>query len=64
MKGNREPKAASDRKAAKAIQKAAWRKKQVQYLHIETSIAKTDTGSSVGEVNISEFDIDATKLAG
>ncbi|WP_394203301.1 RHS repeat-associated core domain-containing protein [Shewanella waksmanii] len=64
MKANREANAATDRKAAKAIQKAAWRKKQVQYLHIETPIAKTDTGSSIGEVNISEFDIDVTKLVG
>ncbi|QLE86800.1 hypothetical protein FLM48_18025 [Shewanella sp. Scap07] len=54
----------SDVIAAKSIQKAAKKKKKVQYLHIETPIVKTDNGSSVGEVNISEFKIDATKLAG
>ncbi|QLE86794.1 hypothetical protein FLM48_17990 [Shewanella sp. Scap07] len=64
MKDNREPNAATDRKAAVAIREAALDDNKIQYLHIETPIVKTDTGSSVGEVNISEFDIDVTKLAG
>ncbi|QLE86804.1 hypothetical protein FLM48_18045 [Shewanella sp. Scap07] len=64
MKDNREPKAATDRKAAAAIEEAVDDGNRVQYLHIETPIVKTDTGSSVGAVNISEFEIDATKLAG
>ncbi|TMP43303.1 MULTISPECIES: hypothetical protein [unclassified Pseudoalteromonas] len=49
---------ATDIKATKAINKATSRKKnEIKYLHIETPIYKTEQGSIVKEVKISEFDI-------
>jgi len=47
----------TDKKAAKAIKNVAKKNRKVQYLHIETPIVKTDAGSTVSEVKISEFDI-------
>jgi len=65
MESNEKLGAATDRKAAKAINKAVNRKKNtVQYLHVQTPITKTDTGSTVSEVKISEFDINLKELAG
>ncbi|QLE86806.1 hypothetical protein FLM48_18075 [Shewanella sp. Scap07] len=54
----------SDVIATEAIEEALDDGNKVQYLHIETPIIKTDRGSAVSEVKISEFEIDATQLAG
>ena len=54
----------TDKQAAEALTEASLTGKKIQYLHIETPITKTASGSVVGEVNISEFDIDPSKLAG
>lgn len=54
----------TDKQAAVALTKASVMGKKVQYLHIETPITKTASGSVVGEVNISEFDIGPSKIAG
>ncbi len=48
----------TDKKAALVINKASKKNKKIQYLHIETPIARTDKVSVVSEVKISEFDID------
>ena len=55
---------ASDRKAALAIRTAVQDGNQIQYLHAETPITKTLSGSTVSEVRLSEFDVDIKKLAG
>ncbi|WP_351011865.1 RHS repeat-associated core domain-containing protein [Shewanella sp. S1-58-MNA-CIBAN-0166] len=54
----------TDWQAADALKEASLTGKKVQYLHIETPITKTASGSIVGEVNISEFDIDPSKIVG
>jgi len=64
MKRNKVPGAATDRKAAKAINKAAKKEKSVRYLHVQTPITKTESGSTVSEVKISEFNINLKELAG
>lgn len=64
METNTNPKASTDRKAAKAITKAAKKNKNIKYLHVKTPIKKTGAGSEVGEVEISEFDIDKNALRG
>lgn len=47
----------TDKKAANAIE-VAIESDNIKYLHIKTPITKTDGGSIVGEVEISEFDIE------
>jgi hypothetical protein len=48
----------TDKKAANAIEVAIESDNNIKYLHIKTPITKTDGGSIVGEVEISEFDIE------
>jgi hypothetical protein len=47
----------SELDAAEAIYNADTKNKKVQYLHVKTPITKTENGSLVGSVEISEFDI-------
>ena len=47
----------TDKKAANAIE-VAIESDNIKYLHIKTPVTKTDGGSIVGEVEISEFDIE------
>lgn len=47
-----------DKKAANAIEVAIESDNNIKYLHIKTPITKTDGSSIVGEVEISEFDIE------
>ena len=58
MKKNSKVNGKTDREAASAIMEAMDDGNDVKYLHIETPITNTSTGSTVSEVNISEFDID------
>ncbi|MBH0055418.1 hypothetical protein I6F65_00415 [Pseudoalteromonas sp. SWXJZ94C] len=44
--------------------KAAKKNKNIKYLHIKTPKKKTGAGFEVGEVEISEFDIDENALRG
>jgi len=45
------------KKASDALEEAQENDSNIRYLHIETPIVKTDAGSTVSEVKISEFDI-------
>ncbi|WP_226916183.1 RHS repeat-associated core domain-containing protein [Pseudoalteromonas undina] len=58
MRKNSKVNGKTDREAASAIMEAMDDGNDVKYLHIETPITNTSTGSTVSEVNISEFDID------
>ncbi|WP_348983609.1 RHS repeat-associated core domain-containing protein [Pseudoalteromonas sp. 2CM37A] len=58
MKKNGKVNGKTDREAASAIMEAMDDGNEVKYLHIETPIINTSTGSTISEVNISEFDID------